>query len=119
MESAREAQHPAALRQILTPRGASSLDNIPRVLSEISAVEAIQTFLDLVVETTGAERAFLLQQQQDDSWKCVLARNLDREDLRQPLDKILWPLLDRARQQRESWSCYDVASQPDRDRWAR
>ncbi|MEE2883788.1 MAG: sigma 54-interacting transcriptional regulator [Planctomycetota bacterium] len=119
MESAREAQHPAALRQILTPRGASSLDNIPRVLSEISAVEAIQTFLDLVVETTGAERAFLLQQQQDDSWKCVLARNLDREDLRQPLDKILWPLLDRARQQRESWSCSDVASLPDRDRWDR
>ncbi len=119
MESAREAQHPAALREILALKDAPSLDHIPLILAEIDSLEAFQPFMDLLVETSGSERAFLLHKQSDDSWNCLLARNLDGETIRQPLDKILWPLLDRARQQKEPWNCSDVASLPDRERWDR
>ena len=86
MESEREVQHPAALREILTHKGASSVDAIAGILAKIHANDAIEPFLDMVVEITGAERAFLLEHQVDDGWKCILARNLDQEDLHQPLD---------------------------------
>ena len=119
MESEREAQHPASLREILTPRGASSLDAIAGILSKFPANDAFEPFLDMIVEITGAERVFLLEQKTDDNWECRLARNLDQEDLRQPLDKILLPLLDRTRQLGTPWSCADVPALPDRERWDR
>jgi DNA-binding NtrC family response regulator len=119
MESQREVQHPATLREILTHEGASSVDAIAGILAKIHANDAIEPFLDMVVEITGAERAFLLEHQVDDGWKCILARNLDQENLHQPLDKILYPLLDRAAQQQTPWSCVDVPNLPDRERWDR
>ncbi|MGE4619267.1 MAG: sigma-54 dependent transcriptional regulator [Planctomycetota bacterium] len=118
MKSAQEIQHPAALREILTLTGASSLDALTQILAGIDKNDAIRAFLDLVVETTSAERVFLLQEN-DGQWDCPLARNLDLEDLRQPLDKILLPLLDRTREQGAPWLCLDVPGLSDRARWDR
>ncbi len=76
-------------------------------------------FLDSLVEISHAERVFLLHRDDLGEWECPIARDLDRENVRQPLTKVLLPLAERALEAAETWSCEDVSSLPDRDRWDR
>lgn len=119
MESARESQNPVILNEILSSSGADSLDAIARILAESPADDTLLGLIDLSVQTTGAERGFLLRRDGNDRWDCLGARNLDGEDIRHPLDKILVPLIERALEQKTPWSCSDIAGLPDRGRWDR
>lgn len=83
------------------------------------SAERLPWFLDSLVEIAVAERAFLLHRDDQGEWECPIARDLDRENIRQPLTKVLFPLVERALESTDSWSCDDVASLPDRDRWDR
>ena len=73
-------------------------------------------FLDSLVEISHAERVFLLHRDDLGEWECPIARDLDRENVRQPLTKVLLPLAERALESAETWSCEDVSALPDRDR---
>lgn len=119
MESARESLNPVILNEILSSSGADSLDAIARILAESPADDTLLRLIDLAVQTTGAERGFLLRRDGDDRWACLGARNLDGEEIRNPLDKILVPLIERALEQKTPWNCSDIAGLPDRGRWDR
>ncbi|HIN79796.1 MAG TPA: hypothetical protein EYN00_01835, partial [Planctomycetes bacterium] len=80
MEPARESQNPVILNEILSSSGADSLDAIARILAESPADDTLLGLIDLSVQTTGAERGFLLRRDGDDRWDCLGARNLDGED---------------------------------------
>ncbi len=119
MEFARETQNPALLKEILSASGAESLDALARILSQSADRDALPQLIDLAVEVAAAERGFLLEADPDRAWHCRVARNLDGEDIRNPLDKVVLPLVERAMEQGLPWCCSDVASLPDRDRWDR
>lgn len=119
MESAREAQNPALLHEILAQDGTGSATALAAMLAQSDPQKSLRALLDLAIESVGAERGFLLRPSQDHPWQCLLARDLDREELRNPLDKILEPLVHRAMEQNSPWSCNDVPALPDRDRWDR
>lgn len=86
--------------------------------SEPSA-DRMPRFLDALLEMTTAERIFLVHQDGQGNWECPLARDLDRENIRQPLSKVLLPLVERTLESAELWSCEDIPGLPDRDRWDR
>ena len=119
MEFARETQNPALLKEILSASGADSLDALARILSRSAGQEALPQLIDLAVEVAAAERGFLLEANPDRVWNCRIARNLDGEDIRNPLDKVILPLVERAMEQGLPWCCCDVSALPDRDRWDR
>ena len=81
--------------------------------------ERLPWLLDAIVELVAAERGFLLHRDRLGEWECPIARDLDREDIRQPLTKVILPLADRTVEGAQSWSCDDVPTLPDRDRWDR
>ena len=81
--------------------------------------ERLPWLLDAIVEMHSAERGFLLHQDGQEEWECPLARDLDRENVRQPLAKVILPLAERALDSAQTWSCDDVPGLPDRDRWDR
>ena len=86
--------------------------------SEPSA-DRMPRFLDALLEMTTAERIFLVHQDGQGNWECPLARDLDRENIRQPLSKVLLPLVERTLESAELWSCEDIPGLPDRARWDR
>ncbi|MDE0960955.1 MAG: sigma-54 dependent transcriptional regulator [Planctomycetota bacterium] len=119
MESAREAQNPTILHEILVQAGSTSLTALATILAHADPQQSLRTLLDLAIESAGAERGFLLRPSPQNSGQCLMARDLDREELRNPLDKVLVPLIHRAMEHNSQWSCMDVPALPDRDRWDR
>jgi transcriptional regulator with PAS, ATPase and Fis domain len=122
MEFAREFEKTSgSLPQVLKDQFGDSghlVGELGRWFAEPSA-DRMPCFLDSLVELAAAERAFLLHRDDQGEWECPLARDLDRENVRQPLSKVLLPLAERTLESADLEICDDVAALPDRDRWDR
>ena len=125
METARDIEMttgalPGVLRDQLEKAGEST-----QLISEVGrwfhlpSPDLLPLLLDTLLERSSAERIFLIAKATEAEPECLLARNLDQENIKQPLTKVIFPLIERVISQNKPWQCMDVPLLSDRDRWDR
>jgi len=107
----------SALESLADPD--APLLSIATLVASIREESCRPLLLDAIIEATGAERAFLLEGSDDGTFRALAARTLDREDILNPLEKVVLPIAERAVERNQEWWTGDLGSEPEWQRLER
>ncbi len=104
---------PAPIDAILPPAETGASDgssDLTRRIERLAEHPAPRVaLLDSAIVAAGAERGFLLEHT-DDGWDVRVARTFEGEDVLNPLDKVILPLVERAVERGEGFSSSDLTA---------